>query len=209
MEEHKVLRWLHHTAPAEDGACGVGMNLRENKLGELEVVGLQEGRAAERSFAIRLHDLLVAVDRVHVHQWPFDLVRPLILGPPVSTLSLQLRRFVQWQGTSIIFPVKVTLMRSPGPVHLQQAHSPTEREGLNTKNAQVAGTDHAGWPQLKPAVTPVNDNTDEDGVGWCLLENDIGELVVVNMEPGSAAHRSSGILMNDVLYQVDGVNVYG
>ena len=212
MDEHEVLHWLHHTAPADDEACGVGMNLHENSLGEMEVVGLQDGRAAERSFAIRLHDVLLAVDGVNVYQWPFDHVRPLILGPPGSTVSLRLRRFVQWQGTKTIMPVQVTLMRSPGPVHLQQALSPAETQGVNTKDAQVTRADDDGWPQLKPTSPPVNDNSDcaenEGGVGLCLLENDIGELVVVNLEPGSVSDRSFAIHMNDTLHGVDGVNVY-
>ena len=56
--EEEQWRWLggqesrekDGVSPGEDGAGGVGMDLQENSVGELEVVGLVEGRPAERSF---------------------------------------------------------------------------------------------------------------------------------------------------------------
>ena len=41
--------WGDQESPGEEGAGGVGMDLKENSMGELAVVGLIEGRPAERS----------------------------------------------------------------------------------------------------------------------------------------------------------------
>jgi hypothetical protein len=84
--------------------CGVGMMMAEEG-GNLKVMGLVPGGPADKSHAIQKGDLLVEIDGKSVVGRSIVEVRPSLLGPRGSSITIGLAR------TPGSRPVRITLIR--------------------------------------------------------------------------------------------------
>jgi hypothetical protein len=97
-----------HSAQAQTAIpsdhCGVGMMMAEDG-GNLKVMGLVQGGPADKSHAIQKGDLLVEIDGKSVVGRSIVEVRPSLLGPRGSSITIGLAR------TPGSRPVRITLIR--------------------------------------------------------------------------------------------------
>ena len=168
---------LHVTAFC---AGGVGLFLKPNEKGELEIVRLARGGSAERSGQILPGDVVFEVDNHDVYKKPFGVFVVHIQGSVGSHVEVKV-----YKNGDMNNPRAVTLERTLNPE--------------DTARAQ---------PGPPPRGSGTGLGAGDIGIEFEVAEN--GCFLVTGMKQGSPAQASGQVDLGDILYEIDGVKVlYG
>jgi len=163
-------------------AGGVGLFLKPNEKGELEIVRLARGGSAERSGQIQPGDIVFEVDHHDVYKKPFGVFVQHIQGPVGTHVEVKVYK----NGD----------MNNPRAVNLER-----------TLNPEDTGRAPPGPPPA-PRASGTGLGAGDIGIEFEAAEN--GCFQVTGMKPGSPAQASGQVDLGDILYEIDGVKVlYG
>ena len=190
------------------------------------------GGPAERCGRILRGDEVETIDGVNVRGKTINDVRPLILGPAGTFVTLGLRResedavvYVRVMREPVrLGEVLVPGMRAkaeePAPVALspvraqapppEQPQAPPAPPSRAAVGRAAATLDPQPQPQPQPSQPPVQQAAPQMcGVGVVLVQVGGGAVCVKSVNKGGAAFQSGQILRGDVLHAIDGRKVLG
>jgi C-terminal processing protease CtpA/Prc len=167
-------------------AGGVGLFLKPNEKGELEIVRLARGGSAEKSGQIQPGDIVFEVDHHDVYKKPFGVFVQHIQGPVGTTVEVKVYK----NGD----------MNNARAVRLERT--------LNPEDPSRGPPPGPPMPQSRGMGLPGGSGASDIGIEFEAAEN--GCFQVTNMKPGGPAQLSGQVDIGDILYEIDGVKVlYG
>eukprot|EP00286_Rhodomonas_abbreviata_P003473 CAMPEP_0181347502 /NCGR_PEP_ID=MMETSP1101-20121128/33913_1 /TAXON_ID=46948 /ORGANISM="Rhodomonas abbreviata, Strain Caron Lab Isolate" /LENGTH=1140 /DNA_ID=CAMNT_0023459721 /DNA_START=59 /DNA_END=3477 /DNA_ORIENTATION=+ len=171
---------------------GVGLFLKPNDKGELEIVRLARGGSAERSGAIEQGDIVMEVAGQDVYKKDFGVFAKLIQGPVGTYVKVKVAK-----GNDLAQQKEIDLERTlnpegaPPPPPVQSAPPP-------------AATPLSQQPPLGSSMSTAAD------IGIDFKADETGCFQITGMKPGGPANASGQVDIGDILYEIDGVKVlYG
>jgi C-terminal processing protease CtpA/Prc len=180
------------------GQCGVGVVIQQQRDGAYVVTAVTEGSPAGRSGFVRRHDVIESIDNQSIKGLSMDRVRPLVLGPMGSTVSLGLRRGAD---TFIIAPIVRDVVRPPAPPP-PKSHKPPANPSPPQKPQQ-------GQRVPPPPTRREEAAEDACGIGVVLVATSSGAMAVQNVLPNGPAAQSGAVRRGDILRAIDGRAVEG
>mmetsp|Transcript_603 Transcript_603/g.1569 ORF Transcript_603/g.1569 Transcript_603/m.1569 type:complete len:504 (+) Transcript_603:2-1513(+) len=227
-----IVSSLPSTIRSDKMRCGIGVNFKRLQSGCYEVISLVPGGAGEESGLVFVGDVLRFVDGVDVTNCTAEDLHETLLGLEGTNVTLSFGKPGDEYDDSL---VHVAVTRSVGASSRESAKpvdssSPTVPRVLVPKVIQArplnvsgrwngpqddglydssGGNSHSSSKWEKPfSESSTADEDKQVGVGIVFFTDDVGGLRVKKLAPGGPAEEAGGIYPGDVLFEVDGIDVY-
>jgi len=181
--------------------CGIGAVLQPNEHGELEVVDLVPGGAAETSGLLKVGDILHEVDGVDMYKLPAKEVGEFIRGEVGTKISLGVAK--RQCGSGTVYIETVELVRSEAKLPPRTSTHSTSTIGQRTRS-----NNNLMWDKQVNAIACALNNGGMDcaGIGAVLTKNG-DDLEFSELVEGGPADSCGQVDVGDVVTEVDGVNI--
>eukprot|EP00961_Rhodomonas_salina_P099361 1336181-Rhodomonas_salina.4 len=177
-------------APSDQKIGGVGLFLKPNDKGELEIVRLARGGSAERSNAINQGDIVMEVDNQDVYKKDFSVFAKLIQGPVGTYVKVKVAK-----GSDMNRQTEIALERTLNPEESAPPPQAAPPQRVSPAFQQ---------PPLSGSMSSAAD------IGIDFKADETGCFQISGMKPGGPAQASNQVDIGDILYEIDGVKVlYG